>query len=67
MKYNGSSWVAQTSKCNYEWTYLNVNNIPLTANDKKPATSGQFVYIDGSLIQNKITADVKVTLNESSS
>ena len=67
MKYNGSSWVAQTSKCNYEWTYRNVNNVPLTTNDKKPATSGQFVYIDGSLIQNKITADVKVTLNESSS
>lgn len=67
MKYNGSSWVAQTSRCNYEWTYRNVNNVPLAANDKKPSTSGQFIYIDGSLIQNKITADVKVTLNESSS
>ena len=67
MKYNGTSWVAQTSRCNYEWTYRNVNNIPLTNNDKKPATSGQFIYIDGSLIQNKITADVKVTLNENNS
>ena len=66
MKYNGSSWVAQTSRCNYEWTYRNVNNVPLATNDKKPSTSGQFIYIDGSLIQNKITADVKVTLNESS-
>lgn len=66
-KYNGSSWISQTSKCNYEWTYRNVNNIPLTANDKKPATNGQFIYIDGSLIQNKITADVKVTLNENNS
>lgn len=68
MKYhsNSSSWIAQTPRCSYEWTYRNVNNVPLTANDKKPATTGQFVYIDGSLIQNKITADVKVTLNESS-
>ena len=67
MKHNGTTWVAQTSKCDYEWTYRNVNNIPLGNNDTKPATSGQFVYIDGSLIQNKITADVKVTLNESNS
>ena len=66
-KYDGSSWVSQTSKCNYEWTYRNVNNVPLVTNDKKPATSGQFIYIDGSLIQNKITADVKVTLNENNS
>lgn len=66
-KYDGSSWVSQTSKCNYEWTYRNVNNVPLATNDKKPATSGQFIYIDGSLIQNKITADVKVTLNENNS
>ena len=66
-KYDGSNWVSQTSKCNYEWTYRNVNNVPLTINDKKPATSGQFIYIDGSLIQNKITADVKVTLNENNS
>ena len=66
-KYDGSSWVSQTSKCNYEWTYRNVNNVPLATNDKKPATSGQFIYIDGSLIQNKITADVKVTLHENNS
>ena len=67
MKHNGTTWVAQTSKCAYDWTYRNVNNIPLGDNDTKPAISGQFVYIDGSLIQNKITADVKVTLNESNS
>lgn len=67
MKHDGTKWVAQTSRCSYEWTYRNVNNVPLTDNDIKPATSGQFIYIDGSLIQNKITADVKVTLNESSS
>ena len=66
MKHNGSTWVAQTSRCNYVWTYRNVNNVPLGNNDTKPATSGQFVYIDGTLIQNKITADVQVTLNESS-
>lgn len=66
MKYNGTNWIAQTSRCSYEWTYRNVNNIPLTTNEKKPATTGQFVYIDGSLIQNKITADVKVTLDENS-
>lgn len=67
MKHNGSTWVAQTSRCSYAWTYRNVNNVPLGNNDTKPATSGQFVYIDGTLIQNKITADVQVTLNESSS
>ena len=66
-KYDGSNWISQTSKCDYEWTYRNVNNVPLTDKDKKPATSGQFIYIDGSLIQNKITADVKVTLNENNS
>lgn len=68
MQYNGSTWVAQTTRrCTYEWTYRNVNNVPLTANDTKPATTGQFVYIDGTLVQNKITADVKVTLNETAS
>lgn len=67
MKHNGSTWVAQTSKCSYAWTYRNVNNVPLGNSDTKPATSGQFVYIDGTLIQNKITADVQVTLDESSS
>lgn len=67
MKHNGSTWVTQTSRCSYAWTYRNVNNVPLGNSDTKPATSGQFVYIDGTLIQNKITADVQVTLDESSS
>ena len=67
MKHNGSTWVAQTSRCSYAWTYRNVNNVPLGNSDTKPATSGQFIYIDGTLIQNKITADVQVTLDESSS
>lgn len=68
MKYNGSQWAAQTSECTYSWTYRDSNNNPLDKNsDKKPATEGQFVYIDASLIQNKITADVTVTLNRNSS
>lgn len=63
MKYNGSTWVAQTPSCTYTWTYRDKDNNPLGTSDKKPATSGQYIYIDGDLISNKITADVQVTLN----
>lgn len=63
MKYNGSTWDVQTPSCTYTWKYRDKDNNPLGASDKKPATSGQYIYIDGNLISNKITADVQVTLN----
>lgn len=66
MKRESGAWVEQQSTCDYDWTYRDADNNPLGTNDKKPAISGQFVYIDGNLIQNKITADVRVTFGSNS-
>lgn len=60
MNYNGTSWEGVTQTCTYEWTYRDKDNNVLTSNT--PSLTGQFVYIDGDLIDGKITADVKVTV-----
>lgn len=60
-EYNGSSWQTVTQTCTYTWSYRDKDNNPVTTGI--PATSGQFVYIDKTLINKKITADVEVTVN----
>lgn len=66
MQYDGSSWNEVGATCQYEWTFRNESNEPITSNvpyqdiDK---TKNQFLYINSGLINNKITADVKVTKN----
>ena len=60
-KYHNGEWVAVTQTCTYQWTYRDKNNNLITTNT--PATSGQFVYIDDTLISKKIIADVKVIVN----
>lgn len=60
MNYNGTSWEGVTQTCTYEWTYRDKDNNVLTSHT--PSLTGQFVYIDGDLIDGKITADVKVTV-----
>jgi len=63
-KKTNNSWGAVTDyDCTYAWTYHDINGNALGAGDRKPATSGKCVYIDASLIQSKITADVTVTKN----
>lgn len=75
MKYNGSTWVdvntitAEARKCLYEWTFRDEDNEVITDSTKVPyqntttKTKNQFIYIDASLIDSKITADVRVTKN----
>ena len=72
MKYNGSTWSAAATPaavCNYEWTFRDEGNNVITDSTKVPyqdtttKTNNQFIYIDASLIDSKITADVKVTKN----
>lgn len=63
-KKTGTSWNAVTNyDCTYEWTYHDIEGDALGDGDRKPATSGKCIYIDASLINSKITADVTVTKN----
>lgn len=56
--------VAPARECTYTWTYHDVDGEPIaTGVTRHPALSGQCVYIDASLINSKITADVTVTKN----
>lgn len=61
-KYNGSSWATQseTWNCTYTWYFRDKDGNRIT-----PAglsSSGKIIYIDGTLIDKKLTADVEVTL-----
>lgn len=64
-KKTSNNWNPVTTKeCTYEWTYHDVNGEPIvTGVTRHPALTGQCVYIDASLINLKITADVTVTKN----
>ena len=61
-KYNGSSWVTQseTWNCTYTWYYRDKDGNRITPSGL--SSSGKVIYIDGTLIDKKITADVEVTL-----
>ncbi len=65
-QYNNSEWevVSRTPQCTYSWIYRNSHGQVITTNT--PATTGQIIYIDGSLINKQITADVQVTVNDAS-
>lgn len=64
-KKTGNNWNPVTTReCTYDWTYHDVNGEPITTGvTRHPALTGQCVYIDASLINSKITADVTVTKN----
>lgn len=63
----GSGWTAQYGTCKYHWTFRDSNNKIITQNTKLPYQytapnlhKNQFIYIDASLIDRKIVADVEV-------
>ena len=63
MKYSGSAWAAApasdtTYNCAYNWYYRDKDGNRVTPTGL--ATSGKVIYIDGSFITGKITADVEV-------
>ena len=66
-QYNGSTWTAIGATAQYEWSFRDENNIPITTNvpyqDSSNKKNNQFIYIDASLIDGKITVDCKVTLD----
>lgn len=62
-KKTGSSWAPATITSTYTWTYRGPDDDVLDSSKRKPATTGKCVYIDGSLINSKIIADVKVEVN----
>lgn len=62
-KKTGSSWAPATITSTYTWTYRGPDDDVLDSSKRKPATAGKCVYIDGSLINSKITADVRVEVN----
>lgn len=64
MKYSSSKWSAApasdtTYNCDYKWYYRDKDGNRVTPTGL--ATAGKVVYIDGSLISGKLTADVEVT------
>lgn len=61
MVYNGSSWVASSNTYQgvYKWSYRNKDG-EIIANPPF-ATSGKVIYIDGTLVDEKIVIDVEVT------
>ena len=66
-QYTGSDWTAVAATAHYEWSFRDENNIPVTTGvpyqDTTNTKNNQFIYIDASLINSKITIDCKVTLD----
>ena len=68
---SGGNWVLrQSTRCIYEWTFRDQDNVPILSSENTYLnsiitnnTNTQFIYIDRSVINNKLTADVKVTVN----
>lgn len=66
-KYENGDWKRVLSTCQYEWSFRDSNNIPITSGVPSQSTDktlNQFIYIDASLINSKITLDCKVTLKD---
>ena len=63
-KYNGTSWANATGtdlpSGTYTWSYRDKTGAVITPTGM--ATSGKVIYIDGTLFQEKIIADVAVTI-----
>lgn len=63
MMYSGGSWTEVSQTASYAWTYRDADNNVITDASARPATDGKFIYIDGTLVNGRITADVAVTVN----
>lgn len=59
-----NSIAEEARTCNYEWTFRDVNNTPITTNvpyqNTSDKTRNQFIYVDANLINQKIIIDCKV-------
>lgn len=64
MKYSGTAWASAGSPDlptgTYEWSYRDKDGNVIA--EPKMATTGKVIYVDGSLIDKKITVNVKVTV-----
>ena len=65
MKRVGNNWVEQVGTCEYTWSFTDAygntpSKVPYQDNDK---TKNQFIYINGELVNKKITIDVMVELD----
>ena len=60
-------WETVLASCEYKWIFRDKNNHVVTINvpyqDEEDLTKNQCIYIDGSLINEKITIDVEVTIS----
>ena len=73
-QYNGSQWnQIQEDSIEYEWTFIDrygqeivgtnlINRFPNNYNSQTGKVTGRCLYIDGNTVNNRITANVKVTL-----
>lgn len=61
-RYSGTAWTAASEdyRGTYSWSYRDKDGNPYSKEGL--ATSGKVIYIDGSLIDSKIIADVEVTI-----
>ena len=67
VKFNGEEWIEVKATCGYKWTFRDSNNNIITTNvpyqDDQDFTKNQCIYIDGNLINGRITIDVEVIIN----
>ncbi len=70
---DGSTWKVQPTTATYEWTFRDSSNVPLTSqalsakfgdayDSNTGKVTGKCLYLDKTTVDNKITADVKVTV-----
>lgn len=71
---DGGSWKVQPLTATYEWSFRNAQNQPITDsttltnkfknayNSTTGKVTGKCLYLDKTTVDNKITADVKVTV-----
>lgn len=65
MKYNGSAWSSQSNPYTgtYSWSWRDKNGDVVTdVGGNTLPTEGKVIYIDGSMVDSKIVADVEVTI-----
>lgn len=70
---DGTTWKIQPTTATYEWTFRDSSNVPLTSqalsakfgdayDSNTGKVTGKCLYLDKTTVDNKITADVKVTV-----
>ena len=60
----GTSWTAMDETActaQYRWTFRNSQDQVVTGNELGIVTTGKCLYVDASVVNNKLTADVEVT------